>query len=510
MVKKLLLIVAFLIFSILNYKFFESHIFNIHFVDEDENIVAGYYMGKGEKLYSDIFSHKQPIPAVVSNVLQKIEKPNSLYLLIKRHRELVYSYSIIWSLIIIVCFSVPGLIFSIFFEIIKQYQLGNLFLSESLVVFPSVFVLGVLWKILKGNKLLAVEYILFSFSLVVIIFLQFTLILFSIAVLLLSLFQKKINKKIFLFYLLSFFALFIVCLPFVNYLKYFDNLINAIKSIYLGGSGADNPLNIFLYSFARPFTILFYINKSDFGKFLAILSFGYIISFLYLFIYRKALRKILTISFVLLGLGSLRIVYPDKTFYEGFHGLPWLGLFLFLTMLQFYESIMLGKKLKTFLIISSCIFLILLSNQGRNILKDYYLRFDRERDWYVNFSRFYDFGQTIRILSEKNDKIMVLPAEQLIYWQSGAPHATRFLYGYLFVNSDYKKELYDYWKKSPPALIYDEQNLALFSSWTKDYIRLKREGNDTPLFMRKDKIGSIKDWQKNEIGRMKFSILNSN
>jgi hypothetical protein len=76
----------------------------------------------------------------------------------------------------------------------------------------------------------------------------------------------------------------------------------------------------------------------------------------------------------------------------------------------------------------------------------------------------------------------------------------------MFVDPKYKKELYDYWEKTPPEFLYDEQNGSLFTEWIKDYVRLRRDNYDTPLFIRKDRVKQIEEWQKNEIKRMNFTL----
>ena len=452
MFKKIVYVIIFLLFTLLSYKYFESHIFTFHFVDEDENIVAGYYMTKGEKLYKDIFSHKQPLPAIISMAEQKIQRPNSLYLLIKRHREMVYFHSIIWSLILICYFGLPGLIFSVAFEIIKQYQLGNLFLSESLVVFPVVFIIGIIWKILsKDNKISVFETLLFSLSLCLILFLQFTLIPLIFFVIFLLLFLKRLDRKIILSFSAILLVFLIISSLFINFPKYLENTVSAISGIYLGGPTLESPLKVLFYSFGRPIAILLNMTKSEFGVFSGMLALSYIASFIYLFIVNKSYRKLLIITYLILGLSSLRIVEPDKTFYSGFHGAPWLALFVWTLIYQLnlvISNVMRNPAKRNILsYILILLTIVLPFFYGKFMIKDYYRKSDRETDWYVNFSRFYDFGQTIRILSKPNDKLIVLPAEQLIYWQSGLSHATRFLYVYMFVDPKYKKELYDYWER---------------------------------------------------------------
>ncbi len=512
MIKKAFFLAIFLLFTITSWRASQSHIFNFHFVDEDENIIAGYYMTKGEKLYSDIFSHKQPLPAVISMAEQKIQHPNSLYLLIKRHREFVYFSSVIWSVILILTFGSVGLIFSLSIEIVKQFLLGNLFLSESLVLFPLILLIGLLLKVIKKKTLCSnLDLFLISLSSILIIFLQFTLL--PIVGVALATTLILVKKKRHFFFLTIFLGLtFLVVIGFfVDYQAYLVNTKNAVSSIYLTGDSVGGPGKMILNSFLRPVEIMRLKGTSDWLVFQKGLAIVYIFSLFFLFITKKESRKTLFAGFVFLGLANLRITDPEATFYGGFHGLPWLGLFLWLTIWQLFVlpdgnigKKMIWKKLAPYVLF--LIYAVAFWRLGSFLVNDYYRKTNRETDWYVNFSRLYDFGQTIKILSESGDKLMVLPAEQLIYWQSGLMHASRFLYVYLFINPQYKKELYEYWEKSPPEFLYDEQNMDLFKKWQYDYIRVKREDNETPLFIRKDKLQELKVWQLEGIKMMKFSI----
>src|SRR3989344_1765887 len=80
--------------------FYENKVFYIHFVDEEDNLVLGKYLTRGEKLYSDLFSHHQPLAYIISAGIQKTTDPNSIALLIKRHREFLIVWSAIWLLLL--------------------------------------------------------------------------------------------------------------------------------------------------------------------------------------------------------------------------------------------------------------------------------------------------------------------------------------------------------------------------------------------------------------------------
>ncbi|MBI4999392.1 hypothetical protein HZB97_01325, partial [Candidatus Gottesmanbacteria bacterium] len=232
--------------------------------------------------------------------------------------------------------------------------------------------------------------------------------------------------------------------------------------------------------------------KGDFGNFVRGLSLVYVLTFIYLFFFKKNLRKVLVVVFSLLGISSLRYIEPSAPFYNAFHAFPWFGLILAITIWQIgqiWQDQGL-KRVGIILVISYLGFL------GRFFVNDYYRVTDRERDWYVNFSRFYDYGETMKRLSKPGDKIIVFPVEQLLYWQSGLGHATRFLYGYewLFVNQKYRAEIKNELEKSPPAFIYyDRQSMgkdawSIFDKYVDSYTRIKQGDFETPLFVRKDRL----------------------
>ncbi|MFH0864214.1 MAG: hypothetical protein V1858_03945 [Candidatus Gottesmanbacteria bacterium] len=500
---KTLYVLIILIFFAFSWKSFQSHIFNIHFVDEDENIVAGYYMARGEKLYSDIFSHKQPLPAITSMALQKTVDPPNLFMLMKRHREIVFFYSIIWSLIFIWVFGIPGFIYSISIEIIKPFLLGNLFLGESLAIFPAVYIMGFFWKLLRREKYIhRLEKTIFIASLGLLLFLLFTLIPYLILSTIVILIFSKSRRK-YILSIISFILLLFICtIPFVNYLKYFANTVLALQTLYLKDTAGAGLWTIITNSFFRPIIALTSVDNSDFARLIKIISATYIISFIYLFLVKKQVRKFLIISLILLGISSTRLIVPTTALYDGFHGLPWLALILFLSILYLWE-IWQTKLIMKFLVI---ILMGYIGLSGRFMVTDYYQKVDRERDFYINFSPYRDFGEIIKQRAKPTDTLIVLPINQLIYWQSGLRHATRFLYGYewLFVNPSIRQEIKNSINKESPVFIYYDRAImgkdawSIFDKYVDSYTRYKQGDTQTPLFIRKDRFNNIISDTKNE------------
>ena len=115
---------------------------SFHFVDEEDHIVTANLMNQGHKLYRDLSVNHQPLVYLGSQALQKITKPNSVYLLIKTHRLAMFIYGALWSVLLVWRFGGVGLIFSLVFEGLKYYGFGNLWLMESMAVYPAVYLFG--------------------------------------------------------------------------------------------------------------------------------------------------------------------------------------------------------------------------------------------------------------------------------------------------------------------------------------------------------------------------------
>src|SRR5581483_4203479 len=158
------LFIIFLIFSL--FSLFFCFIYyrlatSFSFVDEFNNIVAGYFMLQGSKLYTDVFFNHQMLMPYISYAIQKVTHPNSLYQLIIIHRIVIIITSILSGLLLCFRFRLAGLAFFILYESIKYYLFGFLFLAESMIVYPLVYLFGIsLLKLDKNQKIFVFDYIL--------------------------------------------------------------------------------------------------------------------------------------------------------------------------------------------------------------------------------------------------------------------------------------------------------------------------------------------------------------
>ena len=112
----------------LSWRINQERSLSLHFVDEEDHLSGANLINRGYKLHEQIQSNHQPLVYFGSATLQKIFKPDNIFMLIRRHRQAVFVYGALWSLLIVLRFSYPGLIFVFFFEWLKYGLLGNLFL----------------------------------------------------------------------------------------------------------------------------------------------------------------------------------------------------------------------------------------------------------------------------------------------------------------------------------------------------------------------------------------------
>lgn len=221
-------------------------------------------------------------------------------------------------------------------------------------------------------------------------------------------------------------------------------------------------------------------------------------------------------TFFLLGLVSIRLVHLEATFYNGFHGFPWFSAILFLAIIQFNElaSFFNDKKKKIVSFIGFFLILLTFLYLGRFLIKDYFRKVDRERDFWVNFSRFLGLGRVIKTLSVEGDKLIVIPVEQLLYFTSELDHQNRFLYTYewIFKDEKLKSELKKDLENNLPAFVYYDYSSvgddakALFNPVFTEYVQLRQDDLPSNLLIREDKLDTLEDWQIQGIKNFGFTI----
>jgi len=488
-IKKYLPLILVVIFFAATLFFYENKIFEIHFVDEEENIILGSYILRGEKLYSDLFSQHQPLGYILSAAVQKVFQPQNIFMLIKRHREVVFLWSFMWSLLLVGRFGIPLLGFTFLFELTKFYLFGNMFLAESLVVYPLIFLSSLFF--LSERKMGKFEsfFIGVSVGISLLLLLPIWPLVLFLLVILLSFVIKSSPKNI-LFLIAGCLIVVAFCLPFLSLRDYFYSTFY-INLKYSVNDKANNPTFNLLNSFITPFlafssklsaTPILYITR--------ILSLILIIGLTFLIKKKKYLFSLLII--IILGLGNLRYIKPDVLYYGGFHRAPWYALLILLTSIVAYK-IFSWKKSEYFKALVTIIVIYLIFTTGKFLSKDLFRKRDAANDFYINYSRQFDYGEAVKIMKDSNEKLLVIPDEFLIYWQSGAPHASKYIFFYPWMMEvpGLYKEIENLFAVSPPVYFYCNCEGMKVKPLTKNYLALRKFGSPTQLYVLPQKVEQL-------------------
>ncbi|MBU1085756.1 MAG: hypothetical protein ABIJ43_04090 [Candidatus Beckwithbacteria bacterium] len=444
---------------------------SFHFVDEEDHIVTADFMNQGLSLYKDLSVNHQPLIYLGSQVLQKITKPNSIYLLIKSHRMAMFVYGSIWSIILVWKFGLIGLIFSLFFEGLKFYSFGNLWLMESMAVYPAVYLFGGLIEGFLNNKWPEkFESIFMGLCSFLVMFNLVPLWPWLTVIWLVYLFK---NRKMFLWQLLGLFIPTVILFILISPIDWFRETIFYNVKYAMPKLSVINTFQDWLKIIFFPFLAL--ITKESYqAKIIICLFVGLVISSLV-----KKKYWLLMLVYGLLILGNLRAPSPEEVFYGGFHLLPWIGMLLIGFLLIFKRV-----KNKWIILGFSCWGVVLFFNQNM----PYFWKTDLISECYINYSRFDDLSFVIKTLTMPGDRMAVLTSESLIYWNTGVKPATRQVVYYSWEHDvpKLKSEYNEVFKgNNPPDFIYgfDESGLT-----NKEYLNVYQYSKPTELFIRKDKV----------------------
>ncbi|MFC1627007.1 hypothetical protein ACFL18_00435 [Patescibacteria group bacterium] len=495
MSKKLLLFLVLGIILTGVFRLSSQRALSFHFVDEEDHIVTASLMNQGYKLYKDLSVNHQPLVYLGSSWLQKIAKPTNMLVLIKWHRLAIFFYSAIWSILLVWKFRKTGLLFVAMFEWLKFYLFGNLWLMESLAVYPTVYLfaswlqsgLSNVWPKKK-------EAIFLGFCSFLVVFNLVPLWPWLGVVWLIYLIK---NKKQFWWLLLGTLIPTIILFILVSPIDWFRETITYNVVYAMPRLSAVKTLNDWLKIIFFPFFSL--VTKGSFqAKVIGFLTIGWLVGLINLLkINRKKFLWLLTM-YPLLVLANLRVLSPTLVFYLGFHLLPWLGLLLVVFLISLKEV----KKL---------IVLIIFLVGGISLLLDknmpYFWKTDALNEYHINYSQFNDINFAVKILAEENDRLAVLTSESLIYWNTGVAPATRQVVYYAWeldvpeLKADYEKVFYG---DNPPEFIYGSQEKNLVE---QKYAGLLKNDKLTELYVRKDKVKNIDQSQIDNLLLRKFSLI---
>ena len=483
-----------IIISLLTLSFYRSHIFALHFVDEDDNIVIGNYLREGQSLYSEVFSQHQPSMFVISSWIQSSLSIDNVLMVIKRHREFMIAWSILWFLILTARFGWPLLLSGAVIELAKISLLGNLFLAESLVIYPLLYFVAHVFSPRKN----------ISISEKIILSLIFWILWYSLTplwpvliMLAFVMYVQTATDKQFHWIFLAIAGFFLLGL--ISTTTIYDYFYNALYINYKYYIPLTTPVGFFESIFKAFFAPLMAIISPKTGELLIlirILSVGLIINLAALVLHKKIIKAITIV--IVLGLTSLRYIDPGDTLYGVFHMLPWFVLLVIFNFIPFTKIRLHHIVIWLIILISS------LSVASRNLF-DYR---DPATDFYVHFSPSSDIREAVKILTQSSPQtIWVEPVSYYPHWRTGATPYTNMInyYAWMDKTEPMKSDLVAHLKNELPTIVWAETQLGI-GEYLSHYSAIKRDGKPSGLYLRSDKTKEITPQTRQDLLYYRFEI----
>lgn len=473
--------------------------------DDCFNIVAGYFINQGKTLYSEIFFNHQMLMAYISASIQKVFDPINIFALILVHRQSLLYFSFILDAVLIARFRWVGVGFVLFYESTKFYVFGDRFLAEAFIVYPLVYLVGLLWYKLSQKKIYQFDYILTAFFVWFIVFSREPFVPVALLLYILILWGKMLPEKLIsLVTFSSLSALIFINLPLSDY--FFNVFKISGSTVFSYEETLKDLLGLgFFKIFAYPLYALIAAPKSYFGLLLIGLSLVFVVEVFILTIFLKKIKNVLVVILAL-GLSNTRYAAPGIPFYEAFHMAPWYGMFIAIVFLFIFELTQFKKLRKIVYVLGIIIlFLFVYLFSPRSFLWE---KIDQHTEFITNYGVYLSSGEAIRILADNRSTLFVDGFDELIHWQAKVPSSYKYSW-YTSVMpriSKYVDARTEMFNKNPPDFYYGscpkEKNSFRFlpKSQKSMYTRLYMHGKPSCLHIRTGKLDEIskEQWEKVE------------
>jgi hypothetical protein len=465
-------------------------------------------MLQGKVLFKEIFFNHQMLMPYISYGLQIVLSPTTMYQYVLYHRLFVILFSLALGLIIVYRFSYIGFFFVVLYELTKYYCFGNLFLAESLIVYPLVYLFGISWMKLRNQKVFQIDFILSGIFGCFILFLRepfipVTLLLVGVIL------WKKNNNKIQVSVLLGMLVTAIVLIYTVPIKEYFYQITTVnFQTVASYEARVNNLLGGGLVkSFLYPVDIFLEGKHTYFRMILIIIDVVFFISiFLYLYLYKKILHVVYI--FFVLGLCAIRFVMPGTQFYEAYRLLPWYGIFLMATwVLIDAVTRRISKNSIRYSVTGLLgIGLIMITMLPQSFIWE---KIERDREFSRNYGQYTGPAVLMNYLAEKDDSLFVEGWDSMIYLEAKIPAAYPYVYYYPIMNSiptyvNLKDSLFMHAPPSFYYICYDKANKPELVR--KNYIRLQYNGSNTCIHISKEKVKEISPEKINIIKQQGYTL----
>ncbi len=484
---------------------YENKVASFHFVDEEDNFVLGYYLLKGETLYSDLFSHHQPLAYILSAGIQGLTQPNSIFLLVKRHREMIMLWAAIWMIWLVIRFGWSGLIGVGVYELTKYNLLGSLFLAESISVYMLIYLAGLVIEDRKKDLRILEAVGLGSVvaSCLLLLSPAWPLIIVSYG---LIVWRQQQRRKFLSFSLMGGLPVLGLASFFMSIPDYFHNAFYINFRYYIPITSDESFLVLAVKSLFSPISVFFPNQTINLTLLcLRFVSAGFLVSLVVLWWSHQ--RKLVIMMLTLLTLANIRYVVPGSEIYSGFHILPWFGLLLFFWAEALVRSLANFKPIFKIGLIT--VLVVTLGVAFENGSKSIFIDKNVADELYVNYSRQFDIGEAVRIMKTPGERLLVAPDEWLVYWQADIPHASKMVnyYAWMALVPELQSQIDLLFEIGPPDYLYTNMVGTGLEKYYPRYDVLQKDGHKTSLFVRKGKWETLSVQQRNSLSYLNFSRI---
>lgn len=511
-IKKIINILIFSFTSFFLYRLAINHSQYLGFQDENAQMTAGMLINNRFTLYKDIYLNHQPLIYTLSSIIDKVFHPNTIFLLVKRHREIIFLMSIFWNFIFIYSFGNIFIFFFIIFESVKYLFLGNMFLGESISVYPLIYItLMTIQSLIFNKKVSIFNILLISLSIFIIIFTLAPLIPIAIIYTFIWFYILFIkDKKLLYIFILT--GLFLTATLFLFWnippLDYYREAL--MNNRYHISSYNLTIFGTITKSLLLPFTVL----SPNPGLIQIVLILSFIILFLqYIKLTRK--QKIILFTIIFISLLSNNRVYrlAGSEYFGVFHALPWFGTILsipFILIKKQKDTLKNRSIIITYLLIFTLIVISIIhpNSPFRN-------KRDVMNDNDINYSKFVTYGSVVNALKKENDRIIAFPFETLIIWQSKAKPATKLIeyYSWSYMTEEGRSDYNNVLLNNPPEFLYYESDKGensfdalIVETMKKRYTRINHLNKPSNLYILNEKLKEITEKQWQQANYLLFSL----
>ncbi len=463
--------------------------------DDCFNFVRGFFVLQDKKLYSEVFSNHMPFIAYISAIIQKLTSPGDIYQLLLFHKLFLLTVSFFSWIILIFRFRWAGLFFVLFYEPFKLYLFGDRFLAEGIIIYPIVYLAGLVFTKFKNKTIHKWEYI---FSAVLAWFVLFMrepyipLTLFLFGLILWNKKELKIKVQSFLLFLFLIFA-FLLTQPINDFIlnTFTLNKSRAVSELSQQGLLDTGFFKIFFYPI-----LVFFTGEQNIMRFILVsLNLVFVVAFVRLIMRGEKLPAF--IIFLVLGLANIRYVEPGTMFYTSYHMLIWFGLLVMFTGLMFvYSKDKVLKKILTIFLGASFVVAFI---SPQNVLWERVNTVREVNDGYANDTI---HGLVIKNLARDGSTLFVDGGDDLIYFVAEVDSSYRYswytsLMPYYKPFADEREKMFT---SNPPDFYFGNcrNGYYLPDNVKGKYVNLKNNGRKSCLYIKNELIKKIPEssWDK--------------